>query len=188
MARPRSEEKRDAIIGAAIKIIAEQGPSAPTALIAKEAGVSNGALFTYFETKADLLNQLYIALKTELVVATTTGLPADADIHVQLFHLWNAWVRWSIASPLKRRALAQLAVSHDVSAESHLAASLLYAEVADLLDRSRKNGSLRDAPLMFVASLVIGVVDGTVDYMTRDPDNADSHAAAGFEALARMLA
>ena len=30
------------------------GLGAPTATIAKEAGVSNGSLFTYFETKADL--------------------------------------------------------------------------------------------------------------------------------------
>ena len=28
-------------------------------MIAKEAGVSNGLLFAYFETKADLLNRLY---------------------------------------------------------------------------------------------------------------------------------
>jgi AcrR family transcriptional regulator len=188
MARPKSEEKRDAIMVASIRIIAEQGLSAPTAMIAKEAGVSNGALFTYFETKADLLNQLYIELKTEMAAATTTGLPTDADMRAQLLHLWNAWVRWSISYPLKRRALAQLGVSHDVTAESHEAVSQLYTEVANLLDRSRANGPMRHVPLMFVASLVIGVVDATVGYMTRDPANADNHAAAGFEALLRILA
>src|SRR5450830_469511 len=107
MARPRSEEKREAITTAAIRIIAEQGLSAPTAMIAKAAGVSNGALFTYFETKADLLNQLYVALKTELAAATTTGMPGAAGMREQLLHLWNSWVRWSISHPLKRRALAQ---------------------------------------------------------------------------------
>ena len=35
------------------------------ALIAKEAEVSNGLLFTYFETKVVLLNELYVELKTE---------------------------------------------------------------------------------------------------------------------------
>jgi AcrR family transcriptional regulator len=65
MARPRSEDKRDAIMSAAIKAIAVQGLSAPTSLIAKEAGVSNGSLFTYFETKADLLNQLYCELRAD---------------------------------------------------------------------------------------------------------------------------
>ncbi|MFX5718343.1 TetR/AcrR family transcriptional regulator, partial [Acinetobacter baumannii] len=41
MARPRSEDKRNAILAAAIRVIITQGLSAPTALIAHEAGVSN---------------------------------------------------------------------------------------------------------------------------------------------------
>ena len=39
-------------MAAAIRVISGQGLSAPTVTIAKEAGVSNGSLFTYFETKS----------------------------------------------------------------------------------------------------------------------------------------
>lgn len=46
---------------------------------------------------------------------------------------------------------------------------------------------MRDAPRMFVASLVTGVVDATIDYMTRDPVNAEKHDAAGFEAVRRIV-
>jgi hypothetical protein len=56
MARSKSDDRRSAIMSAAIRVIASQGLGAATATIAKEAGVSNGSLFTYFETKADLLN------------------------------------------------------------------------------------------------------------------------------------
>ncbi|MBL6081202.1 TetR/AcrR family transcriptional regulator [Belnapia sp. T18] len=172
---------------AAIKIIAAQGLSAPTAMIGKEAGVSNGALFTYFATKADLLNQLYIELKAEMAAATTTDLPTEADTREQVRHVWKGWLRWAIDHPQERRALAHLGVSHEVTAESHEAASKSYADVAALLDRSRASGALRDAPLMFVASLVTGIVDATVDYMTQDPASAEKHDAAGFEALWRIL-
>jgi AcrR family transcriptional regulator len=51
MARPRSEDKRNAILEAATEVVAEQGVSAPTARIAKRAGVAEGTLFTYFENK-----------------------------------------------------------------------------------------------------------------------------------------
>jgi hypothetical protein len=47
-----------AMIEAGTRVIGTYGLSAPTAMIAKQAGVSNGLLFAYFETKADLLNQL----------------------------------------------------------------------------------------------------------------------------------
>src|ERR1700712_882639 len=105
MARPRSDEKRCAIMTAAIRIIAAQGLSAPTATIAKEAGVSNGSLFTYFETKADLLNQLYVELKAEMAAAGLDGLPTESDIRVQVFHMWSHWLRWATSCPEKRRTL-----------------------------------------------------------------------------------
>lgn len=187
MARPKSDEKRNAILGAAIKIIASRGLSAPTAMIAKEAGVSNGALFTYFETKAVLLNQLYIELKGNMAMSTTTGIPTDAPLRDQMLHVWNAWLRWATAHPAERRTLAHLGVSNEVTQASHQVADQAYAGVEALLDRSRANGSLRDAPLMFVASIVTGIVDATVDYMTRNPADARVHATAGFEVLWRVL-
>ena len=67
-------------MSAAIRVIASQGLGAPTATIAKEAGVSNGSLFTYFETKADLLNHLYVELKAEMAAAAMDGLPTEGDI------------------------------------------------------------------------------------------------------------
>src|SRR4051812_46570140 len=105
MARPRSDEKRSAIMSAAIRVIAAQGLGAPTATIAKEAGVSNGSLFTYFATKADLLNQLYIELKLEMAAAGLDGLPTASDIRTQALHMWSHWLRWAISSPEKRRTL-----------------------------------------------------------------------------------
>src|SRR5277367_1856082 len=121
MPRPRSDDKRAAIMSAAARVIAAQGLGAPTATIAKEAGVSNGSLFTYFDTKADLLNQLYLELKAEMGAAALGGLPADADVRKQLLHLWSGWLRWASAYPEKRRALAQLEVSDELTAATHQA-------------------------------------------------------------------
>src|SRR6202789_677444 len=113
MARPKSDDKRDAIMAAAIRVIAAQGLSAPTAVIAREAGISNGSLFTYFETKADLFNQLYLELKSGMAAATLEGIPTD-DIRKQTFHVWSNWMDWATSNPEKRRALAQLNVSDEI--------------------------------------------------------------------------
>lgn len=187
MARPRSDEKRSAIVDAAIRAIATQGLGAPTAVIAKAAGVSNGALFTYFETKTALLNHLYLELKADMAVATLTDLPVDADLRSQMRHVWDGWLRWAATAPEKRRALGLLTVSHDITPATQEAASEAYAGLATLLDQSRANGPLRDAPRMFVATLVMAVVNATIDYMAADPDNAAQHAEAGFGALWQMI-
>lgn len=190
MARPKSDEKREAIMAAAMRIIAAHGLRASTASIAQEAGVSNGALFTYFDTKSALLNALYLQIKADMAQATMIDLPLDADLRGQMRHVWDRWVAWAQAHPQQRRALAELSVSHELTAATRAAAAESYAGIATLLERSRAHGVLRDAPLLLVGALVVGLLDATVDTMTRDASHAThaTHATIGFEALWRMLA
>jgi AcrR family transcriptional regulator len=172
-------------MAAAVRVIAAQGLSAPTALIAKEAGVSNGSLFTYFETKADLLNQLYIELKSEMAATALQGFPVKGDARKRMLSVWSHWLRWA---PEKRRTLAHLSVSDDITAETRQAGHEAMAGIADLLEKSRANGPMRDAPLGFVVALMSAMAEATIDFMLQDPARADKHSAAGFNAMWRMLA
>jgi AcrR family transcriptional regulator len=175
-------------MSAAIRIIASHGLSAATATIAKDADVSNGSLFTYFETKAELLNQLYIELKTEIAVAAVEGFPSESDVRSQLLHVWRHWLQWAASSPEKRRALAHLSVSDEITPQSRLTTHQAMLGIAALLEQSRKNGPLRDAPLGFVSALMSAMADTTMDFMISDPANADKHCMTAFEGLWRMLA
>ncbi len=188
MARPKSDDKRGAIMAATTRVIAVQGLGAATATVAQEAGVSNGSLFTYFATKSDLLNQLYVALKAEMGAAALDGLPVESDNRAQLLHLWSHWLRWAASHPEKRRTLAQLDVSDAITAESRRAAHDAFAAVRALLERSREHGPLRAAPLEYVAALLSALAEATSDCMIRDSANADTYRADGFEALWRMVA
>ena len=188
MSRPRSQDRRTAILSAATHVIAAQGPGAATAAIAKEAGVSNGSLFLYFDTKATLLNELYVALKTEMGAAAIDGLPIESDAREQVLHMWNRWLHWATSFPQKRRALAHLAVSDDITAESHRIVSSAFSGIADLLERSRVNGPMREAPLDFVLALTSAIADATTDAMIRDPDQADDNGRIAFDVIWRMLA
>ena len=101
MPRPRSDEKRIALLEAATRIIVTQGLSAPTAGIAKEAGVPNGSLFTYFETKTELLNQLYLELKGEMAATALKGLPSNAADRERFFRVWQNWTNWAVKFPVR---------------------------------------------------------------------------------------
>src|ERR1700733_9655380 len=117
MARPLSEEKRTAILEATAEVVAMLGVSAPTAKIAKEAGVAEGTLFTYFANKDELLNRLYLELKMDLRDAMMTGYPAAKTLIDRSRHAWDRYIGWGSAHPLKRRAVRQLAVSDRISDE-----------------------------------------------------------------------
>jgi AcrR family transcriptional regulator len=188
VARPRSADKRTAILQAATRVIVSRGLGAPTALIAEEAGVSNGSIFTYFETKADLFNQLYLELKAGMACAALERLPTGAELRAQAFHVWSNSMEWAASSPEKRRALAQLDVSDEITPASRAAAHKTMAPIAELLERSRANGPIRDAPMAFVIAIMNALTDATMDFMIRDPTNADKHCQVGFDALWRVLA
>ena len=187
MARPKSDDKRSAILWAATRVIASQGLGAPTATIAREAGVSNGSLFTYFATKADLLNQLYLELKGEMATVALGGSSAEGNVREPLLGLWTQWLRWAAASPEKRRTLAHLAVSDDITPSSREAGHQAMAGIAKFLDRSRVQGPMRDTPLGFVLALMNALADTTVDFMIQDPAHAEDHCRASFDALWRMV-
>jgi AcrR family transcriptional regulator len=173
---------------AATRVIVTHGLSAPTATIAQEAGISNGSLFTYFETKADLFNQLYLELKTGMAAAALEGFPAGDDLRKQVFHVWSNWMDWATSNPEKRRALAQLGVSDEISQATRNAAHKTMAGLADLMEPMRANGSLRNAPMGFVAAMMNSLAETTMDFMIHDPANAKKHCKVGFDALWRVVA
>jgi AcrR family transcriptional regulator len=188
MARQKSEEKRSAILEAATRVIVKQGLSAPTAGIAEEAGVANGSLFTYFETKAELFNQLYLELKTEMASAAMKDLPEDAELREQVFHMWRNWMNWAMSFPEKRRALAQLGVSDEITPATRAAGHKTMATIAKLLEQSRANGPMRRVSMGFVLLIMNSVAEATMDFMTQDSTNAKRHCKVGFDALWRVVA
>jgi len=170
---------------AATRVIVTQGLSAPTATIAQEAGVSNGSLFTYFETKADLFNQLYLELKAGMATAALEGFPTGGDLRKQVFQVWSNWMRWATSNPEKRRALAQLGISGEITPVTRAAAHKIMAGLADLMEQMRTNGSLRNASKGFAAAIMNSLAETTMDFMIHDPANAKKHCKAGFEVFWR---
>jgi AcrR family transcriptional regulator len=187
MARPKSNDKRNAIMDAAIRVIVMQGLSAPTATIAREAGISNGSLFTYFETKTDLLNQLYLELKMGMAATALHDLPAKAKLREQAFHAWVNWMNWATSHPEKRRALAHLAVSDQITPETRAAGLKIMSGFIELMEQVRNKGALRNSPMSFVGALMNALAETTMDFMINDPAHAKKHCIAGFETFWRAV-
>ena len=93
MARPKSEDKRNAILDAATRVFAARGlTAAPTSEISKQAGVAEGTLFTYFRTKDDLINALDREIKLELADAAMSGFPRKTSVRNRMRHVWDGFV------------------------------------------------------------------------------------------------
>lgn len=189
MSRPRSDEKRTSLLDAATQVISTQGLSATaTSAIAKEAGVSNGSLFLYFETKTVLLNELYVVLKSEMGVAAFADIPSFAEPREQLHLMWVQWLRWATTNPAKRRVLAQLEVAEDISVETHALVRGAQRDMAELVEQCLATGPQNDLSLSFALTLTSAIADATMDALIRDPANAEPRTEAAFNAVWRVLA
>jgi AcrR family transcriptional regulator len=188
MARPRSEDKRNAILEAATRVIAIEGVSAPTAKIAKLARVAEGTLFTYFNNKDELLNELYLLLKTQLrETMAAEALKPTKSLKATALHAWTHYVNWSVANPEKRKVLAQLGVSDRITAKSKAAGMVGFIELNAFLSQAVGSKLLRQQSSAFVGSLLGAIADTTMDFMVRDPVRAPNYSQAGFEAFWNSL-
>ncbi len=141
MARPKSEDKKQALLEAATVAFAQSGIAASTSLIARNAGVAEGTLFRYFPTKDDLLNALYLHLKQDLCQAMLANL--DRTITLPKEHtrnIWNSYVDWGIRNPVSHAAIRQIGVSEKLSAETEQAVKEMFPELHELCRRSVRQG------------------------------------------------
>lgn len=173
---------------AATELIAEGGLGTSTADIAKHAGISNGSVFTYFETKIDLFNAIYCELKEDLIETVSAAIPNDQDEKSQMRCFWLARTHWGITNPGKRKVLAQLHVSDKITIASRRAATVSATPVLNLIGRVAMRGTLRAAPSSYVVELVEGMAGTTMDFMIANPAMAEEASQAGFDALWQMLA
>lgn len=112
MARPKSEDKKQALLEAATQAIAQSGIAASTAVIARNAGVAEGTLFRYFATKDELINTLYLHLKQDLCQSMIMELDRSiTDAKMMTRFIWNSYISWGLNHPARHRAIRQLAVS-----------------------------------------------------------------------------
>src|SRR6202041_1730834 len=187
MARHLSEEKRTAILEAATEVVAMLGVSAPTAKIAKEAGVAEGTLFTYFANKDELLNRLYLELKMDLRDAMMTGYPAGKSLVVRNRHVWDRFISWGSAHPLKRRAMRQLAVSDRITEESKKLVGDAFREFDDMMRECAAGGAMRHQPASFVSAIMSAIADTAMDFIAREPGEAKRYTRAGFDAFRKAV-
>jgi AcrR family transcriptional regulator len=188
MARSRNPAFRAGLLEAATRTFGEHGLGASTASIAREAGVSAGTLFVYFDTKSVLVNELYVELKTEMARVATEAMSPDAGPREQLRHMWDQWIAWSTTHPEKRRALAHLGVAEDLSDDSRAATHDAYTGIAALVSTIAEAGPMRAAPLGLVLTLLSSITDAVIDDLLRTPDPTGVRSTFAFDAMWRALA
>ena len=151
--RRKDEGKREAISNAAIELITTIG-FADTSMskIAKAADVSPATIYTYFENKEDLLNQIYLTVKRENSEAMLADYDESMSVEEGLRLIWENGCRHMLANPNRFAFSEQFANSPLVNRVSREEGSGYYQAIADLFERGKQEGIFKDIPYSLFVS------------------------------------
>jgi AcrR family transcriptional regulator len=143
-----ADARREITVEAVLELAAEQNPTdITTAAIAKRMGLTQGAIFRHFPTKEALLESVMQWVSTRLTERLDQARAGAPDPMSALEAMFTAHVDFIAEHPgVPRLLLGELQRAEDTPAK-RIARSLLEgygARIAELLERLRTRGALRD--------------------------------------------
>jgi AcrR family transcriptional regulator len=180
MARPKSENRRAALLAAATRVFAEHGLAASTSLISSTAGVSEGSLFTYFKTKDELVNALYREIRLDLADEVLANFPRRASVQQRLEHVFARYVSWGVENPAQRRALKLVSMSNAITEETRADGGVLFAEVDRLYKEATEQRRVHALPAHMAGQTLKALAEMTMELIDREPEQASTYQALGF--------
>lgn len=185
MARPRSEEKQQSLLRAAIEIFAEHGLSAPTSAIAKRAGVAEGTLFRYFENKDALLRGVFdhlLEISEQLLAqSVVTSLPGTSQSQA----VWDTYVDWALANPAANATSNKLMVSGKLSDEQ-MARGMRLVDIAMEGFPLVKGLDLAHS-IEFQNAICTAIGNAVIDIATQKPHLLAVYKRASYQAVMRAI-
>jgi AcrR family transcriptional regulator len=186
MARVRSPEKRQALLQSAVRGIAEVGLGVSTARIAKGAGLAEGTMFRYFASKNDLLNELYIDLKTAAYRLIHMGFPHQAGLRERVRHVWTEYLNWAMANPQERKVSVLLNLSTVISAATRKKMNSERGAVEKIMAELNVRGAFKNLPPGFASSSMTAMQEAAMDMAAKNPRQQAKLIEAAFQAFWRM--
>lgn len=183
MARPKSEDKKLALLEATTQAISQFGLGASTSLIAKNAGVAEGTLFRYFPTKDMLLNAVYLFHKKDLGTELMKNYDKTLSVKERSRNVWNNYIDWGLLNVDARKAMQQLAVSGKITQETLEEVFQTFPDLRELSRACITNEFLTCGETPFADAIFYALAQTTMEFAAREKSRKKEYIAAGFDVM-----
>lgn len=175
-------EKRDAILQAALVVIAERGlHDSPMSLIAQRSGASAGTIYHYFTSKDDLIHALYRHVKTTFNRALSAGYLPTLSREVAFRQMWLNAYRFYRTHLNESRFLDQYENSpyyHPHLPEGEIVEEENLPDLYRLFYSASGQHAVKDLPLDALYELTIGVAARMAKHRLAGLPDLDDHTLA----------
>ena len=157
--------KRKALLEAAIELFAKDGFwQTTTASIAQEAGVATGTLFTYFPTKNDLIDELYMTIKRKALAEVQREPKPHGSFEVVFKEIHTRLLKWGSANPKKFLLMLQLRQGNQVSQRIYETIEDDWKESYDWIKLGQQEGKLARFPTNLLLSIIYGHLEAVIQH------------------------
>ncbi|BBB90746.1 MAG TPA: TetR/AcrR family transcriptional regulator [Methylomusa anaerophila] len=150
-------DKKAAVLRATLELIAEQGfHGTPMSQIAQRANIGVGTIYRYFASKEDLINALYLEVKTCLVRHIVRNYSETMPAREGFLVIVHNIIEYFRENPADLLFIEQYANSPLITAANREEGMRIYGPVWNLFKRAQAESLLKDLPLDMISSMTYG--------------------------------
>jgi len=185
------EEKKEAILDASLSLLSERGfHNTPVSLIAKEAGVSAGIIYHYFDNKEDLIDELYKQTKLDLLQAMLEGFTENLTLRERFRIFWLNTAHYYLGHPRETAFMEQYANSPYLKPETEQAYLEYFKPITDYMTYAMKEGIIKKMPAdmlsIFTLEVAISLAKKhAAGILTLDEETLEMAMDASWDAIKR---
>ena len=151
-------DKRTAILNATLNLISANGfHGTAMSKVAKEAEVSAGIIYHYFDNKEDLIDKLYLQIKFDLSQALLVGYSEKLSIRENFGRIWLNTLNFHLERPKETAFLEQYENSPFVKPETQQIDSQYFEQLLSFVQKAMDEKVIKTMPLAMFAALTIEV-------------------------------
>lgn len=170
-----NEDKQSLILRAATEVFCEQGfEAASMQTIAERAGVAKGTLYLYYQSKGDLIDQVFVHCNESDVAACQRGLDETPGALDKLCRRVENAVRWAIENPTMSRIERMIIAAPRYQYGRYCEQKKQAEHVDRILKEGIERGELRDMPRELMGEMFFGIGRAVLDHMNEHPEDLDN--------------
>lgn len=180
-----SQSKEELLLHAALKLFNELGfHGTSTAKITKEAGVSTGTLYNYFESKEDLIKKLYIYIKTNMSKYIDINVIQKVDVNNSIESIWSAIIKWAIEHPDYYKFKEAFYKSPYLDSICHEEVMAINKSLYEIVEAAFNGKNISEEDMQFIGDYFTGAMNSTTEYIQRNNvQDIDAAIEKGFNYL-----
>jgi len=144
MVRLKTDDKREAILKATLRLVNSNGfHAAPIAKIASDIGISAGTIYLYFQNKEDLINTLYSELKAKFAQQALQGFSPNMPVKKGFEIIWRNILQYKISEPEEAVFIDQCDNTPMITDVSREFGFKMFQPLFDLWERGQQEGIIK---------------------------------------------